>query len=80
MAYLSGRQSVSGQLYGAYSQDDVDALRALAEEPGIIDIFLTYPLLINLNSLSLSLWIIHSTLFIVRYCCFSVYILLVSLP
>lgn len=55
MAYLSGRQSVSGQLYGAYSQDDVDALRALAEEPGIIDIFLTYPLFINLNSLSLSL-------------------------
>ncbi|KAM7515640.1 hypothetical protein LguiA_005223 [Lonicera macranthoides] len=41
VAYLSGRQSTSGQLYGTYSQDDVDALRALAEEPGIIDIFLT---------------------------------------
>lgn len=44
MAYLSGRQSPSGQLFGTYSQDDVDALRALAEEPGIVDLFLTYPL------------------------------------
>ncbi|KAI3787110.1 hypothetical protein L1987_41327 [Smallanthus sonchifolius] len=43
VAYLSGRKSSSGQIYGTYSQDDVDALRALAEEPGIIDIFLTYP-------------------------------------
>ncbi|CAK9140534.1 unnamed protein product [Ilex paraguariensis] len=41
VAYLSGRQSESGQPFGTYSQDDVDALRALAEEPGIIDIFLT---------------------------------------
>ncbi|KAL8093926.1 zinc finger CCCH domain-containing protein 64 [Apium graveolens] len=41
VAYLSGKQSVSGQPYGTYSQDDIDALRALAEEPGIIDIFLT---------------------------------------
>ncbi|OWM83147.1 zinc finger CCCH domain-containing protein 64 isoform X1 [Punica granatum] len=40
VAYMSGRQSVDGQL-GAYSQDDVDALRALAEEPGIVDILLT---------------------------------------
>lgn len=43
VAYLSGKQSASGQPYGTYSQDDIDALRALAEEPGIIDIFLTYP-------------------------------------
>ncbi|KAL6974538.1 hypothetical protein U1Q18_028723 [Sarracenia purpurea var. burkii] len=43
VAYLSGRHSVSGQQFGAYSQDDVDALRALAEEPGIVDLFLTYP-------------------------------------
>ncbi|KAM0026666.1 putative transcription factor C3H family [Helianthus debilis subsp. tardiflorus] len=41
VAYLSGRKSSSGVMYGTYSQDDVDALRALAEEPGIIDIFLT---------------------------------------
>ncbi|XP_071698443.1 zinc finger CCCH domain-containing protein 64 [Rutidosis leptorrhynchoides] len=41
VAYLSGRRSPSGQMYGTYSQDDVDALRALIEEPGIIDIFLT---------------------------------------
>lgn len=43
MAYLSGRKSESGSQFGTYSQDDVDALRALAEEPGVIDIFLTYP-------------------------------------
>lgn len=43
MAYLSGRRSPSGLIYGTYTQDDIDALRALAEEPGIIDIFLTYP-------------------------------------
>ena len=29
---------------GCYSQDDVDALWALAEEPGIVNLFLTYPL------------------------------------
>lgn len=59
MAYLSGRQSTSGQLYGTYSQDDVDALRALAEEPGIIDIFLTYPCYIckHMPSVNLSLWL-----------------------
>nr|GMC65427.1 zinc finger CCCH domain-containing protein 64 isoform X1 [Ipomoea batatas] len=43
VAYLSGRKSESGSQFGTYSQDDVDALRALAEEPGVIDIFLTYP-------------------------------------
>ncbi|KAL3535612.1 hypothetical protein ACH5RR_004073 [Cinchona calisaya] len=44
VVYLSGRQSASGLQFGTYSEDDVDALRALAEEPGIVDIFLTYPL------------------------------------
>ncbi|PON48721.1 Cwf19-like protein [Trema orientale] len=43
VAYLSGRHSSVGQQFGTYSQDDVDALRAIAEEPGIVDIFLTYP-------------------------------------
>ncbi|KAL9283702.1 Zinc finger CCCH domain-containing protein 64 [Arabidopsis thaliana] len=42
VAYLSGRQSSESQ-FGKYSQDDVDALRALAEEPGGVDLFLTYP-------------------------------------
>lgn len=41
VAYLSGRQSASAQQFGTYSQDDVDSLRALAEEPGLVDIFLT---------------------------------------
>lgn len=44
IAYLSGRQSSGGQSIGSYSEDDVDALRALAEEPGTIDLFLTYPI------------------------------------
>ncbi|KAK4432899.1 Zinc finger CCCH domain-containing protein 64 [Sesamum alatum] len=35
VAYLSGRRSASSQQFGAYSQDDVDSLRALSEEPGI---------------------------------------------
>lgn len=43
VAYLSGRQSSETQQFGTYSQDDVDALRALADEPGIVDLFLTYP-------------------------------------
>ena len=43
VAYLSGRKSPEGQQFGTYSQDDVDALRAIAEEPGIVDLFLTYP-------------------------------------
>ncbi|XP_050218810.1 zinc finger CCCH domain-containing protein 64 [Mercurialis annua] len=41
VVYLSGKQSTKGQQFGTYSQDDVDALRALAEEPGIVDLFLT---------------------------------------
>ena len=43
VAYLSGRKSSSGQQFGNYTEDDVDALRAIAEEPGIVDLFLTYP-------------------------------------
>lgn len=43
MVYLSGRQSVDGPQFGAYGNDDVDALRAIAEEPGVVDILLTYP-------------------------------------
>uniref|UniRef100_A0A6V7QTD5 C3H1-type domain-containing protein n=1 Tax=Ananas comosus var. bracteatus TaxID=296719 RepID=A0A6V7QTD5_ANACO len=49
----SGRFSLQGLQFlitildrdasGGYSEDDVDALRALAEEPGIVDLFLTYP-------------------------------------
>lgn len=46
MAYLSGRRSPTGAQFGTYSQDDVDALRALAEDPGTVDIFLTYPLVL----------------------------------
>ncbi|KAL5835762.1 hypothetical protein ACOSQ3_015312 [Xanthoceras sorbifolium] len=41
VAYLSGRRSSDGQQFGKYSQDDVDALRALAEEPGIVDFGVT---------------------------------------
>ncbi|MED6216467.1 hypothetical protein PIB30_008167 [Stylosanthes scabra] len=41
VAYLSGRKSPEGQQFGTYGQDDVDALRAIAEEPGIVDLFLT---------------------------------------
>ncbi|XP_023645490.1 zinc finger CCCH domain-containing protein 64 [Capsella rubella] len=40
VAYLSGRQSSDSQ-FGKYNQDDVDALRALAEESGVVDLFLT---------------------------------------
>lgn len=46
VAYLSGRRTPSGTQFGTYSQDDVDALRALAEDPGTVDIFLTYPLVL----------------------------------
>ncbi|PSS15509.1 Zinc finger CCCH domain-containing protein [Actinidia chinensis var. chinensis] len=41
VSYLSGRHSTSSQQFGTYSQDDIDALRAFAEEPGIVDLFLT---------------------------------------
>ncbi|XP_059432587.1 zinc finger CCCH domain-containing protein 64 [Corylus avellana] len=41
VAYLSGRHSSDGQQFGMYTQDDVDALRAIAEEPGVVDLFLT---------------------------------------
>ncbi|KAK7329692.1 hypothetical protein VNO77_23867 [Canavalia gladiata] len=38
VAYLSGRKSSNVQQFGTYTQDDVDALRAIAEEPGIVDL------------------------------------------
>lgn len=41
VAYLSGRRSSDGLPFGTYTQDDVDVLRAIAEEPGVIDLFLT---------------------------------------
>ncbi|KAL6331126.1 hypothetical protein AAG906_009554 [Vitis piasezkii] len=41
VVYISGRRSLDGQQFGTYSQDDVDALRALADESGIVDLFLT---------------------------------------
>ncbi|KAH7519209.1 hypothetical protein FEM48_Zijuj08G0011400 [Ziziphus jujuba var. spinosa] len=57
VAYLSGRHSSDAQQFGVYSQDDVDELRAIAEEPGIVDIFLTYPcavfLLVTIFSISI---------------------------
>ena len=53
VAYLSGRRSLDAQQFGTYSQDDVDALRAIAEEPGVVDLFLTYPFLSSRMLLSL---------------------------
>nr|XP_007154656.1 hypothetical protein PHAVU_003G136700g [Phaseolus vulgaris]ESW26650.1 hypothetical protein PHAVU_003G136700g [Phaseolus vulgaris] len=41
VAYLSGRKSSSVQQFGTYTEDDVDALRAIAEEPEIIDLGVT---------------------------------------
>ncbi|XP_068329620.1 zinc finger CCCH domain-containing protein 64-like [Pyrus communis] len=41
VAYLSSQQYSDSQQFGTYNQDDVDVLRAIAEEPGIIDLFLT---------------------------------------
>lgn len=43
VVYLSGKRPSEGDASGGYSEDDVDALRALAEDPGIVDLFLTYP-------------------------------------
>lgn len=53
VVYLSGRQSSESQ-FGKYSQDDVDALRALAEESGVVDLFLSYPffLIVLLDEIS----------------------------
>ncbi|XP_041005557.1 zinc finger CCCH domain-containing protein 64 [Juglans microcarpa x Juglans regia] len=41
VAYLSGKRLSDGQQFGTFTQDDVDVLRAIAEEPGIVDLFLT---------------------------------------
>lgn len=43
IVYLSGRKSAYAGGHGKYSEDDIDALRALAEESGLVDIFMTYP-------------------------------------
>jgi len=43
VVYLAGRSPSSGLAAGVYSEDDIDAVRAFAEEPGIVDLFLTYP-------------------------------------
>ncbi|KAK9131157.1 hypothetical protein Sjap_011644 [Stephania japonica] len=37
VAYLSGRHSSEAQKFGTYTEDDIDALRAWAEEPGVVD-------------------------------------------
>ena len=47
VVYLSGLQCSDSQQFGTYSQDDVDALRAIAEDPGIVDLFLTYPFFVT---------------------------------
>lgn len=52
VAYLSGRHSSDAQQFGTYSEDDVGALRAIAEEPGVVDIFLTYPSTMSTRILS----------------------------
>ncbi|XP_072994478.1 zinc finger CCCH domain-containing protein 59 [Typha latifolia] len=41
VVYLSGKSSSGLDGSGGYNVDDVDALRALAEEPGIVDLFLS---------------------------------------
>ncbi|XP_042382854.1 zinc finger CCCH domain-containing protein 59-like isoform X1 [Zingiber officinale] len=41
VVYLSGKQPSEDDGRGRYSEDDVGALRALAEEDGIVDLFLT---------------------------------------
>lgn len=67
VAYLSGRQLSDGQQqFGTYSQDDVDALRALAEETGVVDLFLTYPCLALLMMLQFTLF----QFCIIVYCLF----------
>ncbi|CAK9234133.1 unnamed protein product [Sphagnum troendelagicum] len=56
VAYLSGKHSA--ELYqnakaaaaaGAHHEDDVDTLRAFADDPSITDLFLSYPLLLLLR-------------------------------
>jgi hypothetical protein len=40
IVYLVGRSPSGGLAAGVYSEDDIDAVRAFAEEPGIVDLFL----------------------------------------
>lgn len=55
VVYMSGRHSLDAQPFGTYSQDDVDVLRALADESGVVDLFLTYPCLCISCSIALKL-------------------------
>eukprot|EP00252_Welwitschia_mirabilis_P025628 TRINITY_DN8096_c0_g1_i1.p1 TRINITY_DN8096_c0_g1~~TRINITY_DN8096_c0_g1_i1.p1 ORF type:complete len:576 (-),score=113.47 TRINITY_DN8096_c0_g1_i1:191-1918(-) len=41
IVYLAGRSQFNRPSLGTYSEDNVDALRACAEAPGIVDLFLT---------------------------------------
>ena len=52
VAYLAGKyvpslyaDAAGAQYNGIYHEDDVDALRAFADEPSIVDLFLSYPYL-----------------------------------
>lgn len=52
IAYLSGKYipdvykiAKGAEASGGHFEDDVDALRAIADEKDVIDIFLSYPLL-----------------------------------
>ncbi|GLJ46531.1 hypothetical protein SUGI_0980670 [Cryptomeria japonica] len=47
VAYLAGRSSSNGSMVGVYCEDDIDALRAFAEESGVVDLFLTYPCMLH---------------------------------
>ncbi|KAK7277738.1 hypothetical protein RJT34_22753 [Clitoria ternatea] len=49
VVYLSGRSSSSVQQFGTYSQDDVDALRAIAEEPEDVDLATTLVIPVELS-------------------------------
>lgn len=41
IVYLAGRSPSGGLTAGLYCEDDIDAVRAFAEESGIVDLFLT---------------------------------------
>lgn len=67
VAYLSGRHSSDGQQFGTYSQDDVDALRAIAEEPGVIDLFVTYPSILSTKLLFSNLFRVQLFMLLCTY-------------
>lgn len=56
IAYLAGKyvpsvyaDAAGAQCNGTYHEDDVDALRAFADEPKVVDLFLSYPLSLREN-------------------------------